>query len=222
MSLPFTPADAKALIPDPSSSLCGNFVKSLLKLPVLFYQLINFLFDASGNPSKNAVNNALPTGSLLFSAVVLTEDGTKLLCDGRTFATATYPDLSTALGGSSGIYGTASAGSFIIPDFRARFPVGIGSFSTAGTVAVGTAGGEDKHVLTPTEQGSMDITIVEDDGDSQTGARVSIEKITVNSIPFGDAGSLATQGPTNVKLKATAVGHPIIPPYLGCYVYIIT
>jgi microcystin-dependent protein len=218
-TLPFTPDDAKAIIPDPSSSLCGNFMRSLLKLPVLFYQLVNFLFDSSGNPTKDAVNTVLPTGSYLDSAATLTEDGRWLLCDGREVSQTTYADLYGVIGAT---YGVASSGNFKLPDFRAKFPVGIGNFATAGTISLGVAGGEDKHLLTQAEQGSIDVTIVEDDGDSQTGARVSIEKITINTAVMGDAGSLATQGPTNTKLKADAAAHANIPPYLGMYRYIIT
>src|SRR5690348_3569668 len=126
MGAPVVPNDFKACISDPASTLCGNFVNTLLKLPVLIWKLVNYLFDSSGNPTKAFANQVLPTGSLIFSAVTLSSS-TLLLCDGSDQPQATYPDLYAALGT---IYGTSTPGNFKLPDYRAKFPVGIGNFLT--------------------------------------------------------------------------------------------
>jgi len=224
MPAPVVPDDFKACISDPSSGLCSNFVSSLLKLPVLIWKLVNYLFDSSGNPSKALVNQSLPTGSLIFSAVTLPEDGTRLLADGRDMPTVTYPDLSAALGGTSGIYGTSTAGNFRLPNYQAKFPVGIGSFAAAGTVAVGVAGGEDQHKLAPLEQGSYIVTTHQDDGDAQTGGQESIWTLEINGEVFGGISSspFLQHGPVTIRANDDANKHDIIPPYLGVYIYIVT
>lgn len=237
MPSPVLPSDFQSCISNPASTLCGNFVNTLLKLPSLVYQLVNYLFDSSGDPSKAFVNQALPTGSLLFSAVLLSEDGTKLLCDGRTFATATYPDLSTALGT---IYGTASAGNFVIPDYRARFPVGLGSggtstFAGGGTASVGVAAGEDLHKLTAAELFPHVHKVVNDGvNGSVVGSVLGTRTANFNQPGIGPMVSLdGTQDPlrtdtggcgdpTSGTPPTAATGHNTVPPYLPCYVYIIT
>jgi hypothetical protein len=58
----------------------------------------------------------------------------------------------------------------------------------------------------------LDINIEEDDGDAQTGGRVSLEKLIVNAHNFGDGSGT---GVTNVKLKADAASHTNLQPSFG-------
>jgi microcystin-dependent protein len=220
MSLPFTPNDAKALIPDPTSTLCGNFLNALLKLPVLFYQFINYAFDSSGNPSKAAVNLALPTGSYIFSAVVLPEDGTKLLCDGRqTISAATYPALATACGT---IYGPAAGGNFTIPDCRALFPVGVGNFAHAGACVAGTPVGADQASLIVTNLPSHTHPV----------HALKVQHGTIDTTVFtpatGDSaqqadGATQPTGTVGAGSAGNGIGTPfnIVSPGFPCYIYIV-
>src|SRR5260221_14133994 len=121
------PADLKAALPDPNSSLCGNLVAALIRIPTLIYTFFAWMLTSTGTLSKAFINGVLPSGSLTFSASLLNEDGSRLLCDGREVSRTDFADLFAAIGTS---YGTPSGSSvFKIPDYRARFPVGIGSFA---------------------------------------------------------------------------------------------
>lgn len=211
MSSPVKPADINACVADPNSTLCGNFLNTLIKLPALLAQWWTWAFNADGTSTKALVNAVHQTGDLVMAACLQTEDGTRLLCDGRQVSQTTYADLYAKIGST---YGTASAGNFLLPDFRARFPVGIGTFPSSAVVALGVTGGEEKHALTLAELPS-----------------------TIGKLPSGATGVWARQagiGTTSITsangsqdgLIVPPVGsdtpHNTIPPYLGVYVYIIT
>jgi microcystin-dependent protein len=210
MPSPVTPDEVKATLPDPNSVLCGNFLGALIRLPELFYTWLSWAFDATGNGSKSLINQTLPPGSLIMAACHLNEDGSRLLCDGREVPQATYADLYAAIGAT---YGAASAGNFKLPDFQAKFPVGMGSFAAAGTVALGTPGGEDQHLLTAAESGLRNHThtaVCQVSTGGQTGS--SGNPVATGSGPTGTV----TGGPLPATDK-----HNNIPPYLGVYVYVI-
>jgi microcystin-dependent protein len=213
MGAPVTPDDFKDCISDPSSGLCANFTNTLLKLPVLIWKLVNYLFDSSGNPTKAFVNQGLPPGSLVMSACLQTEDGSRLLCDGRSVAQATYPDLYTAIGAT---YGVTGAGNFLLPDFRARFPVGIGTFAASGAAALGVAGGEDKHQLTNAELSAH-----------THGGGAPFKTSVQRGAADTEVVATSNHGDGTYTLPTTAStgldnAHNNLPPYLPCYIYIAT
>lgn len=216
MSAPNPPADWKALISTPSSSMCSNFVNTLLKLPVLIYNFMKWLLDDSGNITKAAINQLQPPGSLEFAACVLPEDGTRLLCDGRSVSQTTYADLYAAIGTT---YGTATAGLFKLPDWRAMALVGLGSGKDTngltGTFNVGVVYGEFKHTQTKDEAALPDHTHpVAMRGDMLGGGT------NTNAFcPHADGGlSSATDS------QGADATNPmnVVQPSLGAYVYIRT
>lgn len=166
MTNDFVPDDAKALISDPTSSLCGNFTKTLLRLPVLFYQLVSKLVNADGTFKSQVL-----TGDLIYSAVA-TETADRLLCNGQEVSKTTYADLYAAIGD---VFGTPAVGTnFKLPDHRCRFPAGVGSVTIDTvplTVALASTGGSTKDqsiTLLETDIPPHQHKVgVEDDNDAQ-------------------------------------------------------
>lgn len=245
MPAPRTPSDFQSLISDPSSSLCGNFINSLLKLPTYLWQLVDWLFDSSGNISTAARNQIVRPGDLIFSAAGLAEDATRLLCDGRQVSQTTYAALYAAIGLSWGA--SPTAGNFFLPDYRAKFPVGVGVFAGGSSVILGQTVGEDAHVLTDPETG-FSITHAHVTGRQMGGASTPAGQICLITGPLS--------GPDHPTLKQTAgsedfvagllsdasgayvqtgepqlaaggeipavTAHNNLPPAAGCFVYIST
>lgn len=81
--------------------------------------------------------------------------GTWLVCDGSTKVRTDYPDLHTIITNTYGAYPSAST--FVLPDLRARVPVGynagtLGSGPTARTgKAIAASSGEENHILSEAE-----------------------------------------------------------------------
>ena len=78
----------------------------------------------------------VPIGAMLPFPVNSTPAG-YLLCDGSTFSAATYPSLTTVLGGTT------------LPDMRDRLPMGAGT-----NVSVGSTAGATMHSITTNEMPS--------------------------------------------------------------------
>lgn len=239
MPSPVLPADVKAIISDPTSSLCGNFVNTLLKAPVLAYNFIKWLIGDDGNFTRAAIQQIHHPGDLILSAAPLAADDNRLLCDGSVVSQTTYADLYAAI---STIYNTGGegAGNFRLPDFRARFPVGVGTFPSAATAALGVPGGEETHVLTgdefigPTHEHtvgrmSTDSGAGGDDGYFKPGTATPAQSGNYR-IVAGNIGAPRTTDVTtltgavlvsgDVNDAPTITGHNNIPPYFACYVYI--
>jgi microcystin-dependent protein len=216
MAAPNVPSEFKALISDPTSTLCGNFVNTLLRLPILLYNLVAYLFDDTGNPSKAFINASLRTGSLLFSACLQTEDGTIMLCDGRQVSQTTYADLYAKIGST---YGSASPGNFLLPDFRGVMVAGLGSGTDVNgqtqTFALGTKTGEVSHKLTSSELAAHthDFTVTAHNSDA-SGSGVLTGGVNNSS---GGDGSFSG---TTVATGGDGY-HNNVPLTLGCYVYIV-
>lgn len=233
MAAPRTPADFKSLISDPGASLCGNFVNTLLKLPLYLYELVSWLLDSDGNLStevqKSITALTLKPGDVIESFGLLNTDG-RLLCDGAAYSRTDYADLFAAIGTTYGAgNGTTT---FNVPDCRDRFPVGV-----SGTKVVGSTGGEDTHVLTTAEMPSH-----------THGARLALDTsggsgATVKGWAFnssigigGGSNNVADRAAGDTTGFSTAnanAGYPIavngsgtahnnIPPYMARWVYIKT
>jgi len=104
---------------------------------------------------------ALPLGTIQMypiatAPVATTNGGTWLICDGSSKVRTDYPDLHTLI---TNTYGTYPSGStFLLPDLRARVPVGynvgaIGSGVTVRSVRAmaSTADGTEDHILANTQ-----------------------------------------------------------------------
>lgn len=237
---PVTPAQFKAVISDPTATLCGNFLNTLLRLPILLYQFINWLLDVNGNLNPSFIRLIRKPGDLIMSFAPLAEDASRLLCDGRDVARTDWPDLFAVIGT---IYGSSGGTTFKLPDHRARFPVGVGTFPSGASVALGAVGGEEKHELTGLEIAHKHITgrfkIANDDeivlidvpqittfNDSTTGQAVDGE----NAAKIESDVQAAT-GNWTVTSKVIPDGgvnpirfdpHNNLPPDFGVYVYIST
>lgn len=219
MSAPNPPSDFKALISTPSASLCSNFINTLLKLPVLIYNFMKWLLDDSGNISTAALTQIWKPGDLEFSACLQTEDGTRLLCDGREVSQATYANLYAAIGAT---YGVAGAGNFKIPNYKGMAIVGIGSNTDTngltGTFSLGVKYGEYKHTLLDSESGIASHShVVGLRGDLTGGGSA---KAYCDHADAGSGGTMASA--TDAKSADANAAMNIVQPSLGAYVYIRT
>lgn len=190
---PVVPNDAKALISDPTATMCGNFINTLLKLPVVFYKLANWLLDSSGNFSGDAQRQVVPPGFVMASFILPPSGGNWLLCDGSYVNRADYPALFAAIGTAFDI--AAGAGVFKLPDMRERFPWGW------GTASIGGVGGEATHILTIAE----------------LPAHAHVYSQQTAGIGSGAGG---TQGPpanTNTSSVGSGDPHNNLPPWIGVY-----
>lgn len=241
MALPFTPAQAKALISDPTATLCGNFLNTLLKVPIFFYQLVNYIFDSNGNINAPFIRLIRKPGDRIESFAPLAEDGSRLLCDGRDVARTDWPDLFAAIGTT---YGSSGSTTFKLPDARARFPLAVGTLPSGASVALGATGGEEKHELAGLEIAHKHLTgrfrpaddevylIIQPQittmTDSLTGQSVDGENAAVAT---ADVQGAPLTGNWTCTSKAVPDGgvnpirydpHNTMPPWISCYVYIAT
>ena len=100
---------------------------------------------------------ALPLGTIQMytqstAPAATTNGGTWLLCDGSTKVRTDYPDLHTLITNTYGAY--PSGTTFVLPDFRARIPVGYNTtsgLSGRGTKAIAASGGTETHTLVDAE-----------------------------------------------------------------------
>lgn len=248
---PVKPDDFKAVISDPSATLCGNFTNTLLKLPVLVWRFMAWALDSDGNLSNEFRRGARATGTLEFSAVTLPENGSRLLCDGRSVSRATYADLNAAMSSDGYPYGAGDGvTTFQLPDFRARFPVGVGTFPSATAVILGQQIGEEKHKLTVDEGSENEAHThvisrfgTPSGGDQDTqyilhGALNNAKDPTSVGHRVGGGGDATITAALDTLTGEYAVslsvrekntdgsnefaGHNTIPPAIGVFVYIST
>jgi microcystin-dependent protein len=175
------------------------------------------LIDATVTPAKLSsgviTQLQVPTGSIQMFAGSAAPTG-YVLCDGTNYdgTDPTYANLFALISTTYGNSGGASH--FNVPDLKGRVVVGLdgGASRTPSIAALGATDGVASVTLSQDQQGSLDINIEEDDGDSQTGGRLSIEKLIVNTVNFGDSSGTSL---TNVKLKADAIAHTNLQPSIG-------
>jgi hypothetical protein len=110
-------------------------------------------------------------------------------------------------------------------NFDFRFPVGAGVNPTAyspypaSAVAVGGAGGEERHFLTPTEQAAVpDLTLSGASGPTNfSGASFHpLLQVTVNNVTVDGANLVPGTVPMTPTANAT-VAHNTMPPYYGVF-----
>lgn len=234
MSAPFTPDDFKALISSPTATLCGNFINTILRLPTKLYELVLHIFDDSGDVTEAFKRQIIPSGFLIPAANSTVPDGW-LLCNGQEVSRTTYAELFAAIGI---VYGAGNGTTtFLVPDLRARFPCGVGTFAGGGAATLGTAGGEDKVALSSAESGGDHVHVVgrflTDSG--QLGDNVSIvatntdmdsESLSSRRVTGSDtytsetlaamAGKYSITGPA-VNTDGSEISnaaHNNLPPYL--------
>lgn len=194
------------------------------------------MFASDGTLSQAFLQSIQKPGDFIFSGAPLAEDANRLLCDGREVAQVDYPSLYAAIANT---WGTPSSGStFKLPDCRARFPVGIGSFPSGAAAAIGVTGGEEKHILAGDEfiDGDHQHVVGKLDGSSEVSLYVKTGTATPAISGSGKrvkgSGSDVTADLTTldndtaisfgVNDPPTIVGHNNVPPYFPAYVYVKT
>lgn len=243
---PFTPSDFKNLIISFTAKFCLAFVKLFNRFPILVYNLVNFMWNADGTINENQfLRQIFNPGDIKLSASTVTPIGF-LLCDGASYLRTDKPELFAAIGS---VYGTADADHFNVPDYRGRFPIGVGTTNglkdsggndIAGTTyALAAKGGEEKHVLTVAELAKHKHQMCKS-GTENTSRLLDADNAVFERGDFSsppsynltredDAGvSKPTVGPTSEVGTASDAtdlslgGHNNIPPYVAMYYYIKT
>lgn len=215
---PVTPADFKAIVSDPSNTLCGNFINVVLKLPQLIWQMANWGFDASGNVSNAVKQQIIPPGMILPSATLITDETAWLLCDGREVAKADYPDLYAAI---QDIFGVASSAlNFKVPDCRGKFFVGVGGFDSGATVGLGAKVGSEKVKLAVNQMPphTHDINGLFACGLDRNSNNNGVTNN--NSLSDAAAFTLTSENSGGTGTPPVVDGHDNIPPSIGLNYFI--
>lgn len=153
---PVLPDDAKAIIASPTATLCGNFKNAVLRLPTLFYEFLNWALTAGGAVSNAFKQQVIPSGMIMPCAHATVPDDW-LMCNGQEVSRTDYADLFAAIGI---VYGAGNGTTtFNVPDLRAKFIVGVGTFAGGGSAVLGTAAGEDEVTLAADEYGRDHIHV---------------------------------------------------------------
>ena len=149
--------------------------------------------------------NGSPTGSLTMWTTNTAPSGW-LICDGTSVLASTYAALFAVIGYTFG----GSGGSFTLPDYRNRFPVGAGDSYVIG----GTGGSKDAIVVSHTHS-------VSDPGHvHNTGFTVGYDTVGggPNRIEVVKSGSNNT-GSASTGITIASAGdsgtNANLPPYLG-------
>jgi microcystin-dependent protein len=161
--------------------------------------------------------NGVPTATLMMWPLDTAPSGW-LICDGTSVSTTTYAALYGVIGYTFG----GSGGSFLLPDFRNRFPVGAGDSYVIG----GTGGSKDAIVVSHTHTATSAVT---DPGHNHTGLNGA--PLTSYYPPLANGGGFSGSGRYEFPTTATSttsitVGTTVnsagssgtganLPPYLG-------
>lgn len=172
------------------------------------------LTNTDANTGK--VKGANKPGDYVMSASPSAEDSTRLLCNGQEVSRTTYALLYAAIGDT---YGTPVSGSnFLLPDMRARFPVGVGTMPKPTTINLGSTGGSDEHELITAEIPAHTHALSYGSGATQV---LGFEQPSGNRDT--DSGSDARFMDLTATQSTGGGGkHNNLPPYLGVYFYLTT
>lgn len=192
--------------------------------------------------SSASASSYVPVGGIIMWAGPISTipgGGTYLQCNGQLVSTTTYAALYTALG-SGTIYGT-SGGSFFLPNFNDRFPIGVNSTAAA----VGGTGGSTtitqnnlpahNHTTNVTDGGHVHNTYLYEVGTSDqavytvnTGSSLALPTLTALqqagisggnvAVSFNAAThwAAATAG-IGVSTNNTGAGTAYTQPFFGVY-----
>lgn len=212
MASPVTRDELKALIPDPSNTICYSFKQVLLKLPLMLWKIGGWIFDENGalNMAWREEVSLVRPGDYIFSARALTSGGTRILCDGAAVSRTTYATLFDAIGTTYGA-GNGST-TFNVPNFSNRFPVGAGD-----TYAIGSTGGVVSTTLLEEHipEHTHDLVTLGEMGAS--GQDKAIDEDFVSST-VNASGALTNV--TGAYGQATPTPISNLPPYMAVFVYI--
>jgi microcystin-dependent protein len=217
MPSPTIPDNFKEVIADPANSVCTNFVRALLRLPVILYQLVKYAYTDTGYPSDlfRREANFLHPGDLISSLAPLNEyldadsKAERLRCDGRTVSRTVYAELFAIIGTTFNTTGEAGT-DFRLPDFTNRFPVAVGS-----DYALGATGGQKL------------VTLLDADMPSHTHSISGLSAVQMGDgssggVVLGAAGAYTASGNVDVSSAGSDSSHENRPPYMAVYVYIKT
>lgn len=101
-----------------------------------------------GNLAGVGVSNGVPAGAIQSFAMAAPVGW--LLCDGTSYATATYPALFAAIAYTWG----GGGASFNVPDLRGRSQIAAGAGSGLTARSLAQTGGEENHILSLAELAS--------------------------------------------------------------------
>lgn len=136
MNAPVVPADFKNVIIAPTATFCLAFVRLFLRIPVLLYQLTNWMLASDGSVSAAFRNQLWPAGSVILSAAASAPAGQWLECNGSAVNRTTYATLYSAIAST---YGNGDGTTtFNLPDLRGRAPIGAGTLVKADATSGAT------------------------------------------------------------------------------------
>ena len=101
-------------------------------------------------------------------------------------------------------------------NFAAKFPVGVGTFTASGDVAVGGSttstgvSGEDKHTLVTSELPAHSHSISAMQG-------LDIDESSNRTLSGTDGNADEFQDSMNTETEGDDTGHNNLPPFYGCY-----
>lgn len=113
-------------------------------------------------PSYQDTDNT-PVGTVIMRSATATPDG-YLPCEGQAVLRASYASLDALYSAEGYLWGSGDGvTTFNVPDFRGRFPLGVGTGTAADATAhpLGATGGEETHSL---EFSELPLSTVDVDG----------------------------------------------------------
>lgn len=132
-------------------------------------------------------------------------------CWGQQVPQQQYPALYSLIGP---LYGTTSAGNFLLPNLQGRVPVGAGSINTVGMpqpLSVGASGGVDTVTLSSTQIASHTHQLT---AYSDTLAKMTASAAPGTQAPYSPVGPATPTVPSGIKYPAYTVA-PTASAYLN-------